>query len=138
MKMETKEQPAMGIESKELPAPYEPENTITVGGETIEIKPMKFKYERIGLAQFYHVIEAYTTGVILCAEKGVFHPEKDGDKCMMDWLVAVTDNPAFVRKHYGDFDSKIVDRLIEIHKRLCRVDEKAEHRKNLQTTGEGV
>lgn len=107
-------------------------------GETIEIRPMDFKYERLGISEFYRVIEMYTTGAILGAEKGVFHPDKDGDKCLMDWLIAVTNDPAFVRRHYDKFNSVIVDELIAIHKRFCRAVEKEEHRKNLQTTGEGV
>lgn len=48
-----KDLPQPVIKTKELPAVGNPENTVTIGGKLIEIKPTKLKYQRNRTALFY-------------------------------------------------------------------------------------
>lgn len=41
------------IKTKKFPAVGNPENTVTIGGKLIEIKPTKLKYQRNRTALFY-------------------------------------------------------------------------------------
>lgn len=115
---------------KELPPTYNPENVITVGKESIEIKPTKLKYQRDRTAAFYRVIDMYPLPDILAMDEGIIDPERDGDKAVFDWCIAATDNPKFVSRHYDEMDTEVIDRLLKIFKRLNKIDEKDEQAKN--------
>lgn len=47
--------PAMEQESKGLPAVGSPENTVTIGGQLVEIHATKLKYQRNRTAAFYRM-----------------------------------------------------------------------------------
>lgn len=119
---------------RELPPVGSPENTIIVGGELIEIKPMKLKYQRNRTAAFYHVIELYPLPDILAMTAKQLGG-RDGDKALCDWLVAVTDNEDFVRRHLDEFTTDIVYRMLSIFRRINKIDEMEEKLKNLKTPG---
>lgn len=123
--MPTAEQPA-----KELPKIANPENTVTIGGQMIEIKPTKLKYQRNKTALFYKVLDMYPVADILAMDAGTFGDDRDGDKALMDWLIAVTDNPDLIIANYDEIDSGVVETLLSIYRRLNRVDEKEAKLKN--------
>lgn len=127
----------------EQPAPKEPEfgireNMVLVGEHWIEIKPTKLFYMRNGVALFYRAIETYPITDIPMIGKGVADPERTGDKCLTDWLVAVTDNPEFVAKHINEFDGETIHQMLQIFKRLNHITEKEEELKKAKTQGKEV
>lgn len=120
---------------KEAPPVGKPENTVTIGNKTIEIKPTLFRYFRDNTASFYMLIEMYPLPIILNAEPGQFDPERSGDKCVMDWLIAVTDDPKLIIENYNKLDAKVVDTLLTIFRRVNDIDKREEKRKNLLEAG---
>ena len=64
-------------------------------------------------------------------EEGAFDDERDGDKAVFDWLIAVTDNTAFVKKHYNEMTADVIEMLLTIYRRVNRIDERENTLKNL-------
>lgn len=87
---------------------------------------------------FYHAIETYPIADIPMIGKGIADPNRNGDKCLTDWLVAVTDNPDFVAEHINDFDGETIWQMLQIFKRLNHITEKEEALKKAQTQGKEV
>lgn len=75
----------------------------------------------------------YPIADILAMEAGAFGDDRDGDKALMDWLIAVTDLPDLVTKHYDEMDTGTIEQLLAIFRRVNRIDEKEQKLKNLQT-----
>lgn len=125
-----KEKPATEQKAKELPKIGNPENTVTIGGKLIEIKPTKLKYQRNKTALFYKVLDMYPVADILAMEAGTFGDDRDGDKALMDWLIAVTDDPDLIVENYDEIDSGVIETLLAIYRRLNKVDEKEAKLKN--------
>lgn len=125
-----KEKPATEQKIKELPKIGNPENTVTIGGKLIEIKPTKLKYQRNKTALFYKVLDIYPVADILAMEAGTFGDDRDGDKALMDWLIAVTDDPDLIVENYDEIDSGVIEILLTIYRRLNKVDEKEAKLKN--------
>lgn len=111
---------------------------VLVGENWIEIKPTRLFYMRNGVAMFYHAIETYPIADIPMIGKGIADPNRNGDKCLTDWLVAVTDNPDFVAEHINDFDGETIWQMLQIFKRLNHITEKEEALKKAQTQGKEV
>ena len=128
----TKEQPQTEQEMRELPKIGNPENTVTIGGKLIEIKPTKLKYQRNRTALFYKVLQIYPVADILAMEAGTFGDDRDGDKALMDWLIAVTDDPDLIVANYDEIDSGVIEQLLSIYRRLNKVDEKEANLKNVR------
>jgi hypothetical protein len=126
-----KEKPATEQKTKELPKVGNPENTVTIGGKLIEIKPTKLKYQRNKTALFYKVLDIYPVADILAMEAGTFGDDRDGDKALMDWLIAVTDDPDLIVENYDEIDSGVIETLLTIYRRLNKVDEKEAKLKNV-------
>lgn len=118
--MKAKKVPDIGMAEKELPMVGAPENTVNVAGTLIEIKPTKLKYLRNGTANFFRLIERMSILDIVQLPSGAFgdDDDRDGDKAMMDWLIAATDNPEFVQEHYDEFDTEQILRVCDIFKRV--------------------
>lgn len=93
---------------------------------------------RNGSAMFYQVIDTYPVTHIPLMAKGIADPNRTGDKCLTDWLVAVTDNPDFVAEHINDFDGETIWQMLQIFKRLNHITEKEEALKKAQTQGKEV
>lgn len=127
-----KEMPATSMAHKEKPQIGSPENTITIGGQQIEIKPTKLKYQRNRTALFYRILELYPLPSVLAMEAGTFGDDRDGDKALMDWLIAVTDDPELITKNYDEIDTETVEKLLLIFRRLNRIDEKEARQKNAE------
>lgn len=128
----TKEVPEVVAKIKQPPQVGNPENTVKIGDTMVEIKPTKLRYQRDRTAAFYHILDVYPLIDIFAMDAGAFGDERDGDKCVLDWLVAVTDNPELVTAHYNDINTDTIERMVSIFKRVNRIDEKEEKRKNLQ------
>lgn len=136
--MELKDLPESGMAEKELPKNGKEENIVVFGDEAVEIKPTKLLYMRNRTAEFYRILDTYPLPDILSTEKGMFGDNRDGDKCVLDWLIAVTDDEKLVRRHYNEIDAGTIDRLLEIFKRLNKIQEKEDKLKNLTTPGKVV
>lgn len=118
--MKDKAVPTGEMASKATPIVGIPENTVVVAGTPLEIKPTKMRYVRNGTANFYKLIEHMSLIDIMQLESGSFgeNDDRDGDKAVMDWLIAATDNEAFVTSHYDDFDIGQILRIVDIFKRV--------------------
>ena len=131
---EAKAVPDTTFKRKEFPAIVSPENTVKIGGNLIEIKPMKLKYQRNRTAVFYHILERYPLADIL-AMQNPFGDGRDGDKALCDWLVAVTDNEELIRENIDDIDSETIYKMLSIFKRINKIDEIEEKLKNAKAPG---
>ena len=133
MAKQSKELPEAQQTEKALPQVGSPENSIVIGDRLIEIKPTKLRYQRNRTAAFYKMLELYPLADILAMEAGAFGDDRDGDKAVMDWLIAVFDNEALVLEHYDSMDTSTVEQLLEIFRRVNRIDEKEQKQKNVMT-----
>lgn len=134
--IENVEIPEQEIKHVDLPAIGVPENTVVIGGQMIEIKPMKLKYVRNRTAAFRHILEMYPLSDILAMENK-FGDGRDGDKALYDWLVAVTDNEDLIRENYNEIDTGVIYQLLAINRRIEKVDEMEAKLKNAKTPREG-
>ena len=133
MAKQSKELPEAQQPEKALPQVGSPENSIVVGDRLIEIKPTKLRYQRNRTAAFYKMLELYPLADILAMEAGAFGDDRDGDKAVMDWLIAVFDDEALVLENYDSMDTGMVEQLLEIFRRVNRIDEKEQKQKNVMT-----
>ena len=129
--------PAPEQTDKGLPQIGSPENSVRIGDQLIEIKPTKLKYQRNRTAAFYRMLELYPLADILALEAGAFGDDRDGDKALMDWLIAVPDNEQLILDHYNDLDTGVIEQLLQIFRRVNRMDEKEQKQKNLLTARKG-
>ena len=112
MAKQSKELPEAQQTEKALPQVGSPENSIVIGDRLIEIKPTKLRYQRNRTAAFYKMLELYPLADILAMEAGAFGDDRDGDKAVMDWLIAVFDDEALVLEHYDSLDTGTVEQLL--------------------------
>lgn len=129
--------PASEQTDKGLPQISSPENSVRIGDQLIEIKPTKLKYQRNRTAAFYRMLELYPLADILAMEAGAFGDDRDGDKALMDWLIAVTDDEQLILDHYNELDTGMIEQLLQIFRRVNRMDEKEQKQKNLLTARKG-
>lgn len=59
-----------------------------------------------------------------------FGDGRDGDKALMDWLIAATDNEELIIQNYDDMDTETIENILAIFKRVNKIDEKEERQKN--------
>lgn len=123
---------------KELPVVGNPENTVAIGDKLIEIKATKLKYQRNRTAAFYNILDMYSQSDIMAMEAGAFGDERDGDKAVMDWLIAATDDEQLVLDNYEEMTTDTIEKILSIFKRVNRIDEKEEKRKNLEKERKGA
>jgi hypothetical protein len=136
--MKDRATPAVGMKDKEVPKAGDRKNFVVIGGEEIEIKPTKLKYQRNRTAAFYRLLDLYPLIDILAMDENSFGDGRDGDKALMDWLIAATDNEELIVNHYDDIDTETVEKILEIFKRLNRVVEKEEKLKNAERERKGA
>lgn len=127
-----KEIPTTETAKKDLPAVGNPENTVMIGDKLIEIKPTKLKYQRNKTALFYKAFDMLPLPDILSFEPGAFGDDRDGDKCVMDFLIAATDNENLIVEHYDEMDTETIYKILAIFRRVNRIDEKEAKSKNMQ------
>ena len=133
MPKQSKELPSASQPEKELPQVGNPENSIVIGGKLIEIRPTRLRYQRNRTAAFYKMLELYPLADILAMEAGAFGDDRDGDKAVMDWLIAVFDDEALVLENYDSMDTGTIEQALEIFRRVNRIDDKEQKLKNLRT-----
>ena len=117
---------------KELPKVGNPENTVMIGGEPVEIKATKLKYQRNRTAMLYKLLDVYPVTDVLAMDAGAFGDERDGDKALMDWLIAATDNEALILANYDEMDTATIEKILAIFRRVNKIDEKEEKLKNME------
>ena len=128
----------MAETNKPLPAPEQTDKGLPqIGDQLIEIKPTKLKYQRNRTAAFYRMLELYPLADILAMEAGAFGDDRDGDKALMDWLIAVTDDERLILDHYNELDTGVIEQLLQIFRRVNHMDEKEQKQKNLLTARKG-
>lgn len=117
--------------TKEAPETIPKENCVVIDGIEVEIKPTKLKYFRNKMASAYGVLKMVPLNELLTYGKGVIEDKRDADQLLFDFLVAVFDDPNFVKDHYDDMTADDVERVFRIFGRLNHIDEKEEQqRKN--------
>ena len=136
--MKDRATPAVGMKDKEVPKAGDRKNFVVIGGEEIEIKPTKLKYQRNRTAAFYRLLDLYPLIDILAMDENSFGDGRDGDKALMDWLIAATDNEELIVNNYDSIDTETVEKILEIFKRLNRVAEKEEKLKNAERERKGA
>ena len=104
-----------------------------IGDTLIEIKPTKVKYHRNNTAYFYKIIETIPLPDIMALPQGAFGDDRDGDKALMDWLIAVTDNVDLIVENYNDLDTETIETMLSIFKRVNKIDEKEAAQKNVKS-----
>lgn len=132
---EKKATPEVTTTRKEAPPKGHLENMIMFGSKMIEIKETKVKYQRDRTAAFYRLLELYPLVDILGMDKGSFGDDRDGDKAVFDWLIAVTDDPKLVEENYDELDSGTIEKLLAIFRRVNKIDDKEEKLKNVTAPG---
>ena len=132
-----KELPSAVQDAKGLPQVGSPENSIIIGETLVEIKPTKLRYQRNRTAAFYKILELYPLVDVLAMEAGAFGDNRDGDKALKDWLIAVTDDAELIQKYYDIMDTRVIEQMLSIFRRVNRIDEKEQKQKNLQTARKG-
>lgn len=130
----TKAAPDAAMKVKEMPGIGKAENTVIIGGRPVEIKPTKLKYLRNGTAGFYRLLDNVPLNDVVMMPAGVFGAEdsRDGDKALMDWLIAATDNEALIIEQYNEMDVGQIETILAIFKRVNKFCEKDEQLKNAQ------
>lgn len=83
------------------------------------------------------MLELYPLADILAMEAGAFGDDRDGDKAVMDWLIAVTDDAELITAHYDSLDTGVIEQMLSIFRRVNRIDEKEAKQKNLLTARKG-
>lgn len=125
-----KKMPTRRSRAKELPKVGAPENTVKIGDQMIEIKPTKLKYHRNNVAAFYKIVDMIPLPEIMQMTAGSFGDERDGDKALMDWLIAVVDDEDLILNNYNEMDTETIERMLSIFKRVNKITEKEEKQKN--------
>lgn len=131
--IEVKKTPTRKAKEKELPKVGNPENTVLIGDTLVEIKPTKLKYHRNNVAAFYKIVDMVPLPDILSMDKNAFGDGRDGDKALMDWLIAVIDDEQLVVDNYNEMDTGTIEKILAIFKRVNKIDEKEEKQKNAES-----
>ena len=71
-------------------------------------------------------------------EAGSFGDERDGDKAVMDWLIAATDDEQLIIDNYDEMSTDTIEKILSIFRRVNKIDEKEANRKNLETERKGA
>lgn len=131
--VKVKKAPVKKIKEKTLPVVGKAENTVVIGGQMIEIKPTKLKYHRNNTAAFYKIVDMLPLPDIMMMDAKSFGDGRDGDKALMDWLIAATDNAELIHENYNEIDTETVEKILAIFKRVNKIDEKEEKQKNAES-----
>lgn len=131
--IEAKKIPSRKTKEKTLPKVGNPENTVLIGDTLVEIKPTKLKYHRNNVAAFYKIVDMVPLPDILSMGKQAFGDGRDGDKALMDWLIAAIDDEQLVVNNYNEMDTGTIEKILAIFKRVNKIDEKEEKQKNAES-----
>jgi hypothetical protein len=130
-----KEVPNVTPITKKPPMREKPENTVLIGDTLVEIKPTLMRYQRDRTAAFYRIMELYPLIDILGMDASNFGDGRDGDKCVFDWLIAVTNDPDLIKENYDKLDTETIEKMLAIFRRVNKIDEKETKLKNVAAPG---
>lgn len=130
-----KEVPEVTRTRKKNPEKGNPENMVQFGDRLIEIKPTLLRYQRDRTAVFYRILEMYPLVDVLGMDSDSFGDDRDGDKAVFDWLIAVTNDPELVEENYDKLDTDTIEKMLSIFRRVNKIDEKEEKLKNALAPG---
>lgn len=145
-KLEIRKGDASDLEAIELlaseltakaPSILDLENTVTIDGIDIEIKPTKLKYARNMFTAYFNYLKKIPISDFVIIPEGTLDKKRSGDQILFDFIVAVLDDPSFVQDHYDNIDLDTIDRIMKIYERVNHIKEREEAaRKNpeAQTT----
>lgn len=126
-----KKLPTAEIKEKEMPIAGNPANTVFFNGKLREIKPTKLKYFRSNTAGFYSLIEQAGLANVFSWPGGIIPgDDRDGDKMVFDWLMAVFDEQKFVDENYNDATTEEFLETIKVFKKVNKLDKQEQERKN--------
>lgn len=63
-------------------------------------------------------------------QQGVYDPKRDGLQIIFDFLVAVFDDEQFVRDNFDHMTAADIEKILEIYRRINKIEEKEEAAKN--------
>lgn len=132
VEIKNKELPISNVKEKKLPIVGVPENTVMIGDMPVEVKPTKVKYQRNRTATFYRLQDIYPLMDIMAMDAGSFGDDRDGDKAVMDWLIAALDDEKLVLENYDDMDTGTIEKILSIFKRVNKIEEKDDKLKNME------
>lgn len=84
------------------------------------------------------MLDIYPLADIMGYASGTFGDERDGDKCVMDFLIAATDNEQLIVENYDEMDTETIEKILSIFKRVNRIDEKEAKLKNMEAERKAV
>ena len=58
----------------------------------------------------------------MAMEPGSFGDERDGDKAVMDWLIAATDDEELIVNNYDEMDTEMIEKILSIFRRVNRIE----------------
>ena len=68
----------------------------------------------------------------MAMEEGSFGDDRDGDKAVMDWLIAAVDDEELILQNYDEMSTETIEKILSIFRRVNKIDEKEEKLKNLE------
>lgn len=104
------------------PVTINEKNIVEICGEKIEIKPVKIKYCRDRTAYFYSMLDTTPLTTLLAVDYKL-PDDRTMEEGLIDWLIAATDNPEIIEKNFNEIDAETVYTILEIFKRINRIDE---------------
>lgn len=116
-------------ETKELPDIDMPEYYIEVDGKIIEIKPTKLHYFRNNSVALYKLLDT-----IPLPDLFRFTEERnglDGDAAVLTFISAVLDDARLAKRIYDKMDAATLMDLVEIFKKVNKIDVREEKSKNV-------
>lgn len=116
--------------SDRQPVDYKLENTVTINGIDREIKETRFEYYRIGWTSARGLLENVPIDTLFVIQQGVYDPKRDGLQIIFDFLVAVFDDEQFVRDNFDYMTAADIEKILEIYRRINKIEEKEEAAKN--------
>ena len=122
--------PTEEVTTPALPPEYNAENCICIDGDIKEIRATKLQYQRNGVAGFYKVLKSMPLVYLFQLPDDYFDEKRTPTKCLMDWVTAVVDDPAYTKAHFDNMTSEDIYRMLDIFLRLNKIDEMEEAIKN--------
>lgn len=69
---------------------------------------------------------------IVSFDESTFGDGRDGDKALMDWLIAATDDEKLIVENYDEMDTGVIEKILSIFRRVNKIDEKEAKLKNAE------
>lgn len=124
----------------DAPTKLELSNRVVICGQERQIKSTRLKYFRNHTANFYHAFSQFNIDVLLSAGQGELttydNDKRTGDKQILDYLIAIFDDPDFIHDHYNDIDIDTIERAHRIFMRINGFDQRQRQRQARAAAGQ--